>query len=291
MATRSTRTTDPAERDARRSARIEQLRQATDGLLTCEGWKQWLRTRGRFHRYSLNNTLLIALQCPHATRVAGFRKWLELGRCVRKGEKAIRIFAPVRYRREAEDDDQNEPQVSGFRLACVFDVSQTDPLPGVDPAPLEPPRAPIEGDTHQHLLAPLARHAAALGFDVQYEPLDGRHGYCSAREQQIVIDDELPPNGKVATLAHELAHAHGIDYQRFSRAEAELIVESVAYVVCSGAGLDTSGESVPYLAGWNPQDASERLAQLTATIDDVARQIEAALADAGHSTPMTELQP
>lgn len=202
-----------------------------------------------------HNTLPIGLQCPHATHVAGFRKWLELGRCVRKGEKAIRIFAPVRYRRRAEDEerlgDEDEPQVTGFRLACVFDVSQTEPLPGVDPAPLDPPRAPIEGDTHQHLLAPLAEHAAALGFKVYYEPLGERDGYCSTRDSRIGIDSTLSANPKVATLVHELAHAHGVDYDTYSRAKAELIVESVAYVVCGSAGLDTSTDSIPYLAAWN----------------------------------------
>lgn len=283
MATRSRPTTTAAERDARRHERIEQLRQATNALLTSDGWQQWLRTRSRFHRYSLNNTLLIALQCPGATHVAGFRKWLDLGRCVRKGEKAIRIFAPVRYRRAADSDEQpagteNEPRVTGFRLACVFDVSQTEPLPGVDPAPLDPPRAPIEGDTHRHLLEPLVRHAEQLGFEVRYEPLGARDGYCSTREARIGIDSALSVNAQVATLVHELAHAHGIDYQSYSRAEAELIVESVAYVVCAGAGLDTSSDSIPYLAGWSGDDAGERIALVSGKVDEIARTIEQALA-------------
>lgn len=282
MATRSRPTTTAAERNARRHERIEQLRQATNALLTSDGWQQWLRTRSRFHRYSLNNTLLIALQCPDATHVAGFRKWLDLGRCVRKGEKAIRIFAPVRYRRAADSDEQpagteNEPQVTGFRLACVFDVSQTEPLPGVDPAPLDPPRAPIEGDTHRHLLEPLVRHAEQLGFEVRYEPLGARDGYCSTREACIGIDSALSVNAQVATLVHELAHAHGIDYQSYSRAEAELIVESVAYVVCRGAGLDTGGDSIPYLAGWNGQQTLDRITELTGRIDEIARAIEQAI--------------
>ena len=109
MSTRSRAPLTPEQRDARRRERLDRLRQATSALLTSEGWQRWLRTRSRFHRYSLRNTLLIAFQCPHATHVAGFRRWLELGRCVRKGEKAIRIFAPVRYRRrdsEQSDEDQ-----------------------------------------------------------------------------------------------------------------------------------------------------------------------------------------
>lgn len=285
MPTRSrTRPTD-AERDERRRTQIEQLRQATSALLTSDGWQRWLGTRARFHRYSLNNTLLIALQCPHASHVAGFRKWLELGRCVRKGEKAIRIFAPVRSRRREDEqaekqEDENERRVVGFRLASVFDVSQTVPLPGVEPAPLDPPSQPVDGDSHAHLLPSLEAHAATLGFTVRYVRLNGQDGYCSAREGRIAIDCELPANGKVATLVHELAHAHGVDYNSYSRPEAELIVESVACIVCGGAGLDTRGESVPYLAGWNPEQALERIQRLTGRIDQIARAIEQALENA-----------
>lgn len=279
MSTRSRTRLTPEQRDA---SRRQQLSQATDTLLTSDGWQRWLRTRSRFHRYSLRNTLLIAFQCPHATHVAGFRKWLELGRCVRKGEKAIRIFAPVRYRDGDGDGDESEKtaaeeKVVGFKLAAIFDVAQTEPLPGVDPAPLDPPGQPITGDSHAAQLVPLERHAASLGYTVDYEQLDGPNGYCSARENRIVIDTALPPNGKVTTLVHELAHAHGIDYQRFSRAEAELIVESVACIVCAGAGLDTGGESIPYIAAWNPEQAVERIQLLTATIDEIARRIENAL--------------
>ena len=287
MATRSRTRLTPEQRDARRREQLDQLRQATRALVTSEGWQRWLRTRSRFHRYSLRNTMLIAFQCPHATHVAGFRKWLELGRCVRKGEKAIRIFAPVRYRRRDNDQREDEnagEQLVGFKLAAVFDVSQTDPLPGVEPAPLDPPGQPVTGDSHAALLAPLEAHAGSLGYTVSYQPLDGRAGYCSASDKRIVIDTALPPNGKVTTLVHELAHAHGIDYQRFSRPEAELIVESVACIVCAGAGLDTSSESVPYLAGWNPEQAAERIQLLAGTIDEIARRIERAL-DGGDEPP------
>jgi antirestriction protein ArdC len=289
MATRSHRPPTAEQRDARRREQLEQLRQASAALLTSDGWQRWLRTRARFHRYSL----LIAIQCPHATHVAGFRSWLELGRCVRKGEKAIRILAPVRYRRHDNDqtnDDDAKPQLVGFKLAAVFDVSQTKPLPGVEPAPLDPPGQPISGASHAHLLSPLEQHAASLGFGVHYQPLDGRAGYCATREARIVIDSQLPANGQVATLVHELAHAHGIDYTRFSRAEAELIVESVACIVCGSVGLDTSSESIPYLAGWNPEQALERIELLAGRIDQLARTLEHTLEppdDKAAATPST----
>jgi antirestriction protein ArdC len=279
MSTRSRPRLTAAERDARRREQLHRLKQASEALLESDGWQRWLRTRSRFHRYSFRNTLLIAAQCPHASHVAGFRRWLELGRCVRKGERAIRIFAPVRYRRRDSDgnDDEAVQELVGFKLAAVFDVSQTEPLPEVDPVPLDPPGQPVSGDSHGHLLAPLEQHANTLGYTVSYEPLTGRAGYCSSKDHRIVVDADLPINGKVATLVHEVAHAHGIDYQRSTRPEAELIVESVAYIVCAGAGLDTASESVPYLAGWNEQQTLERIEALASTIDEIARRIEHAL--------------
>lgn len=294
MASRTRPRLSAADRDARRREQIDRLKQATEALLASDGWQRWLRTRSRFHRYSFRNTLLIAAQCPHATHVAGFRRWLELGRCVRKGEKAIRIFAPVRYRRDrdgndgegntnddrsaaANSDEGTPQQLVGFKLAAVFDVSQTDPLPDVEPTPLEPPSQPVSGDSHSDLLPLLEQHADALGYTVSYEPLAGRAGYCAATEHRIAVDLDLPANGKVATLIHELAHAHGIDYQRFTRPEAELIVESVAYIVCAAAGLDTGSESVPYLASWNDEQTVERIQELASTIDEIARRIEHAL--------------
>jgi hypothetical protein len=170
---------------------------------------------------------------------------------------------------------------------AVFDVSQTEGLPGVEPAPLEPPGEPVTGDSHLHLLAPLERHAASLGFDVRYEPLEGQAGYCSKRETRIAVDIALPANGRVATLVHELAHAHGVDYSTYTRAEAELIVESVAYIVCGSVGLDTSSESVPYLAGWNPDKPAQRIQQLASTIDGIARAIERAIDPQPNDTAQT----
>jgi hypothetical protein len=176
------------------------------------------------------------------------------------------------------DEDALADALRAAGLAgAALDVTQTEPLPGVEPAPLEPPSEPVSGDSHAHLLPQLAQHAVTLGFNVEYEPLDGPAGYCSSRQARIVIDSALPGNGKVTTLVHELAHAHGIDYKNYSRPEAELIVESVACIVCGSVGLDTTSESVPYLAGWNDQQAAERIKLLAGTIDEIARAIERAI--------------
>ena len=128
--------TTGGSREERMAEILQTLEQGIAGILTSEGYARYLQAASRFHAYSFGNVILVMCQRPDATHVAGFRRWLELGRCVRKGEKAIRIFAPVRYRRrhaEETDDNQDEPQLVGFKLAAVFDVSQTEPLPGIDP--------------------------------------------------------------------------------------------------------------------------------------------------------------
>jgi hypothetical protein len=118
------------ERAERRAAEREQMREAVEALRSSEGWQRWLRVRRNFHTYSFHNQLMIAMQCPEATRVAGFRRWLELGYAVQKGEKAIpiRIWAPCppskkqvdRWRREGSIPDK-EPRTY-FRLVPVFDT-------------------------------------------------------------------------------------------------------------------------------------------------------------------------
>ena len=144
MARKGRRPTD-AERAERRRRERERLEQATAELLTSEGWRRWLRARSVLHGYSLQNTLLIAQQC-HArgiepTYVAGFRAWLRLGRVVRKGQTGLRIWAPMRIKARDEDGEESEERKLRFRSATVFDVSQTEPLPDVEPAPLSPPGA------------------------------------------------------------------------------------------------------------------------------------------------------
>src|SRR3954453_20375365 len=182
----------PAERDERRARDRRRLQDAARQLLSSDGWRRWVRVRATngLARYSLHNQLLIALACPHASFVAGFKAWLQLGYCVRKGEKAIRILAPVVGKdRDAETDEQR----TFFRQVPVFDRSQVDPLPSgeavaLEPrhAPLtvapEPPHDPLTGDTHAHLLRPLAYFAASLGYEVSFESLGGpADGWCDSK--------------------------------------------------------------------------------------------------------------
>ena len=276
-----------ADRAKRRQADRDRLEQAARALLSTEGWQRWVRVRSTngLSRYSFHNQLLIAMQCPDASYVAGFRAFLDLNRRVRKGERAIRILAPMSIRtrdngaarREGTDDDEQRRRTV-FRAVAVFDVSQTEGLPGTEPVSLDSPSQPIEGDTHAHLLTPLAELAGELSYSVARRPLDGpADGWCDSHRHEIVINDELPANAQVRVLVHEIAHALGVGYSEYGRRRAEVLVDTVTFIVCSAVGLDTSGSSVPYVAGWGESGELDAIRGYAQTIDEIARRIEDSL--------------
>lgn len=269
------------EREQRRAQDRERLKQASEQLLSTDGWRRWVRLRSRagLARLSLSNQLLVALACPDATFVAGFKAWLGLGYCVRKGEKAIRIIAPlpVKERDRATGEETGE-KITLFKTVFVFDAAQVEPLPAGEPTPLEPPSHPLTGDSHAHLIAPAVAFAESLGYDVSFEPISGSAGgWCDTKRKRIVVDSGGPPNAQLRTLTHEVVHALGVDYERYSRAQAEVIVDTTTLVVLGGLGLDTSGETVPYVAGWGEDGALEAVTQFAQLIDTLARRVEAAL--------------
>ena len=272
------------ERAARRQADRQRIEQAARALLTSDGWQRWIRVRATngLSRYSLRNQWLIACEC-HArgitpTYVAGFRAFLALDRCVRKGEAAIRILAPVAVKQRDDDGAETGEKRILFRTVPVFDVSMTDPLPGVEPVPLSPPAEPIEGDSHGHLIAPLQELARDIGYRVEVRDLSdaGPGGWCDHEHRQIVVG-RGPANGQVRVLVHELAHALGLGYRQYGRDRAEVLVDCVTYVVCSSVGLDVGGESIPYVAGWGEDGALDAIREYAETVDAIARRIEDAL--------------
>jgi N-terminal domain of anti-restriction factor ArdC len=270
------------ERAQRRAADRERLRRAAQELLCSDGWARWVRTRALFHAYSAGNCMLIALQCHERgiipQRVAGFRAWLKLGRCVRKGETALRVLAPVTVKRRDEDGQETGERCVFFKTAFVFELSQTELLPGVEPTPVEPPSVPLTGDSHLHLISPLVAFAESLGYTVSFEKLEGSAGgWCDLRTRRIAVDEAAPVNARVRTLVHECAHALGVDYERYSRAQAEVIVDTVTFIVTAGAGLRVDGASVPYIAGWGEHGALQAVSEFAETIDRLARRIEEAL--------------
>ena len=273
-----------AERDARRKADRERIEQAARDLLTTDGWQRWIRVRATngLSRYSVTNLCLISAACYARgitpTYVAGFRAFLDLNRCVRKGSKAIQILAPVTVKqRDEQGEDTGEKKVF-FRTVAVFDVSMTDVLPGKDPVPLTPPSQPITGDSHGHLIPRLIAHAQQLGYtvDIRDLPENGPGGWCDSERKQIVVATG-PANRQVRTLVHEAAHAHGLGYAEWGRERCEVLVDCVTVCVLGSVGLDVSGESIPYIAGWGEDGALDAIREYAQTIDTIARRIEHAL--------------
>jgi hypothetical protein len=270
-----------AEREQRRAADRARLKHACEQLLTSEGWQRWVRLRSRagLARLSLSNQLLVALARPDATFVAGFKAWLQLGYCVRKGEKAIRIIAPMPItQRDRDTGKETDETITLFKGVSVFDAQQVEPLPSGEPTPLEPPSEPLTGNSHAHLITPAVAFAESLGYTVSFEPIPGSAGgWCDTKAKRIVVDSDVAPNARLRALIHEAIHALGVDYQHYPRAQAEVIVDTTTLVVLGGLGLDVSGETVPYVAGWGEDGALDAVTQFAALIDALARRVEAAL--------------
>jgi hypothetical protein len=269
------------ERAARREADRQRIAHAARALLSSDGWQRWVAVRARngLSRYSFSNQLLIALTKPEATYVAGFKAWLDLGYCVRKGERAIRIFAPLKVKeRDSDTGEETGKTIVRFRLVSVFDRSQVDPLPSGEAVALAPPMQPIGGESHAHLLEPLIGFARELGFTVSVETISGSvGGWCDPAAKRIAVDSAEPGNAQVRTLIHELAHALGVDYAHYGRERAEVIVDTVTFIVASSVGLDIGGESIPYIVGWGEDGALDAVTEFAQTIDTLARRIENAL--------------
>ena len=258
-------------RAAKRTESRELIESAARELLTSDGWRRYAEVRAAFHRYSSNNCMLIAMQRPDATRVAGFRKWQELGRQVRKGEHAIRILAPHTFK-ATDPDTGDEVERIYFRAVAVFDVAQTDgePLP-------EAPCEPLTGDSHAPMLPRLERFAASIGWTVESGDTGNADGWAMPSEQRIRIADSLgEPNRRVRTLVHELIHALGVGYREYGREIAEVLTETAAFVACRSLGLDTAGMSVPYVASWGESDDLDAIKSYADVVDQMARQIEEA---------------
>ena len=199
-----------------------------------------LKTMARFRKYSFHNLVLIASQCPTATRVAGFQTWRTMGRFVRKGEKGIAIMAPIVGRRKADAADDESKTVFGFRVTHVFDWAQTDgePLPEVAQAKGDP------GERTDALRAIIVANGIAIEAA---DDLGGALGTSTAARIQIL--NGLSPAETFLVLAHEFGHCllHRADDRPASRDTRELEAEAVAFVVGEAIGLDAGDSSRDYL--------------------------------------------
>lgn len=265
MATRAR--LNPTERAERRKAQAEalhdQLAAAVDQLAADDQWQAWLEFIAAFHSYSLRNGLLILSQQPSATFVAGFNQWKDRGRQVRKGEKAIRIFGYSTKkitRRDPDTDEESETRQARFPILSVFDISQTDPIDGHPLAHATEDRPHAElltGDDPTGIAARLTAYLIAEGWTVTTETItNSANGYTTRDgSRRVVVGDHLEPAAHTKTLIHEAAHAlmHTADElpENYHRGTLEVEAESVAYVLAAMHGLDTTGYSVPYIAGWS----------------------------------------
>jgi antirestriction protein ArdC len=207
--------------------------------------EKYLSVMSRFHRYSFGNLILILSQRENASYVAGFHKWQQLGRHVKKGEKGIGIFAPCRYKRKVESKSGEEEQVQdirGFKVVHVWDISQTegDELPEF---------AQIHGDAGENL-ARLERVVRDAGIDLRYESIPGSATGMSAGGT-ITVQPDLSRPETFAVLAHE--HAHELLHQQNGRKHQcpktarETEAEAVAFVVCHAFGMDSKTRSSDYI--------------------------------------------
>lgn len=275
----------------KREEQRQMLEAAVEKLCTSDGWQRYLDARARFHNYSFHNTILIALQRPEATQVASAKKWKdEFSRTIIKGEKAIKIFAPVMVyakdeagnvvtKTDAEGKERKVIDYIWYKTVPVFDVSQTegDPVPAVE-------FQSLEGESHEEYMYRAEQFGESLGYTIDYNALVGTdsRGDINLTTKLIRVNGDMPVNGRVRTLIHELCHGYGnVDYTDYTRQQAEVIVESAAYMICNSIGLDTSGMSVPYIAAWGQdKDAKQALATLkgfAGKIDELATAIEEAI--------------
>ena len=202
---------------------------------------QYLNVMSRFHNYSFNNILLITLQNPNATRVAGFQAWRSLKRNVMKGEKGIAIIAPMIGKNKDEDADKGTRSVFGFKVVHVFDISQTEgeDLPEFAQSHGDP------GEYHERLES-LVRDR---GIDLIYVAPDGGADGVS-KHGEIHVRPDLPSCEKFSVLAHELAHEilhHGNRRNETTKTIRETEAEAVAYVVCQAIGVETTTRSSDYI--------------------------------------------
>ena len=270
----------------------DKLEEGLKELFESEKYRSYLSTMSKFHNYSFNNTLLIAMQKPEATLVAGYKAWQKnFNRHVNKGEKGIRILAPAPYKIKEERNkldpvtgevmlDQDgmpqteevEVKIPAFRAVSVFDVSQTDgePIPELEAKEL---LSTVEG--YEDFIKAITYVAPApIGFEDI--PGDSK-GYFSPTENRIAVQEGMSESQTLKTMVHETAHSmlHNKEVNKGDilapvkdRNTKEVEAESIAYTVCQHFGIDTSEYSFGYIAGWS---SGKDMKELKSSLDTIRR--------------------
>ena len=241
----------------------EQLTDAITKIETGEQWQAWLDFARRLHSYSFNNVILIWAQRPDASTVASYTTWQAMNRQVRRGEKALRVMAPVVRRtpvldeagrpvRQPDGRPKQRQQLTGFRPASVFDVTQTEG----PPLPQAPRPALLAGQAPDGLWDTLVGEVIQRGYRLlrgHADQLGGANGVTKVAEREVWVRDDVDEAQAVKTLTHELAHImlHAQGGQPIACAGIrEVEAESVAHVVMAAHEVDTAAYSFPYVAAW-----------------------------------------
>jgi antirestriction protein ArdC len=275
-------------RDRRVREAVELLDAGVERILDGEEFKRYLAFAAKFHRYSANNSLLILLQKLDATKIAGYKRWQELGRQVQRGEAGIRILAPIIRTVEDEESGEKARMLCSFKVVKVFDISQTAPVPGAPPIPEKPRSAALPGSSSAtHALArSLARICEAEEIELREsgEELNvlypGANGLYSPKKRLILLRGIISDDQKAKSLTHELAHHLLHRDARASEAELptlEVEAEGTAYAVLSYFGVDASDYSFAYVAHW--AEKKEVVKAVLSNIQKAARQIIEAVED------------
>ena len=283
----------------------ERLEQGVKDIFTSEMYTTYLRTMAKFHNYSFNNTLLIAMQRPDATLVAGFNAWKnKFNRYVIKGEKGIQIIAPAPIKeveeREKIDKDtglavlneNGEPEmerveyvVPRFRVTTVFDISQTDgePIPSLEVNELT-------ASVKDYALLTAAIEQVSP-VPMRFDEIEGdAKGYYSDADKEICIRVGMGESQTIKTMIHEVAHAmlHNSDFMKKNGEEKDRLTketeaESIAFTVCSALGIDTSDYSFPYVASWasgkEMKELKDSMDTIRLTAADFLEKLEVAVAE------------
>ena len=273
----------------------DKLEQGLQDLFNSDCYRNYLSTMSKFHNYSFNNTLLIAMQKPDATLVAGYKAWQKnFERHVNKGEKAIRILAPAPYKIKEERDkidpvtqellldkdgnpqkEEVEITIPAFRAVSVFDLSQTDgkPIPELTAKEL---LSDVEG--YQDMIRAVE---AISPVPIELEEIAGdSKGYYDREAKRIAVQENMSESQTLKTMIHEVAHSklHSKEVEqdeqkRKDRNTKEVEAESVAYTVCQHFGIDTSDYSFGYIAGWSSGRDTKELRSSMDTIRRTASEL------------------
>ena len=273
----------------------DKLEQGLQNLFNSDSYRNYLSTMSKFHNYSFNNTLLIAMQKPDATLVAGFKAWHKnFDRHVKKGEKGIRILAPAPYKIKEERDkidpvtqellldkdgnpqkEEVEITIPAFRAVSVFDVAQTDgnPIPELAAKEL---LSDVEG--YQDMIRAVE---AISPVPIELEEIAGdSKGYYDREAKRIAVQENMSESQTLKTMIHEVAHSklHSKEVEqdeqmKKDRNTKEVEAESIAYTVCQHFGIDTSDYSFGYIAGWSSGRDTKELRSSMDTIRRTASEL------------------